>query len=235
MGKNTEKKQKRIYNKGDFGYLRHYKKRQLILAALSILMVAVICLTGIILYHSQKTIFAVMAALAALPAAKLLTGYLVIMPYDSVREEVRERLDGVRGDNKYDKIIYDVVLSSKEKAMCAGVVFIKNGRIFGYTDYYRRIAEKSSKGINNKGRINKNNAKGSDGKIIALRDIESHLKFIVNSNCNYSAIKMFDDENEFLRAVEGERTRELNAAEEEKKKIINMNERIAKQILLYMF
>lgn len=225
MSKNKEKTQKPRYSKGDFGYLNYHKKRQLIMASLSMLMVAVICITGIILYHSQKTIFAVMAALAALPAAKLLVGYIVIMPYTSVSEQVREKLNTVRGDNAYDKIIYDVVLSSKDKAMCAGVVFIKNGKVFGYTDHYKKLTKKSSK----------KNSTGRDGKVISLRDIEEHLKFIINSNCNYSAIKMYDDEAAFLKAVEAEKTGDVKLSDDEKKKVISMNERIAKQILLYMF
>lgn len=223
MNKNREKTQKP--DKGEFGYLNYHKKRQLILSALSMVMVAIICLTGIILYHSQKTIFAVMAALAALPAAKLLVGYIVIMPYTSISEQVKEKLNIVRGDNAYDKIIYDVVLSSKDKAMCAGVVFIKNGKVFGYTDQYKKLTKKSSK----------KNSNSRDGKVISLRDIEDHLKFIINSNCNYSAIKMYDDEAAFLKAVEAEKTGEVKLSDDEKKKVISMNERIAKQILLYMF
>ena len=223
MSKNKEKIQKP--DKGDFGYLNYHKKRQLISALLSMLMVAVICITGIILYHSQKTIFAVMAALAALPAAKLLVGYLVIMPYTSITEPVREKLMAVRGDNAYDKILYDVVLSSKDKAMCVGVVFIKNGKVYGYTDHYRKISKKNGK----------NNGNSKDSKVISLRDIEEHLKFIINSNCNYSAIKMYDDEAAFLKAVEAEKTGEVKLSEDEKKKVVSMNERIAKQILLYMF
>lgn len=223
MNKNREKTQKP--DKGEFGYLNYHKKRQLILSALSMVMVAIICLTGIILYHSQKTIFAVMAALAALPAAKLLVGYIVIMPYTSISEQVKEKLNIVRGDNAYDKIIYDVVLSSKDKAMCAGVVFIKNGKVFGYTDHYKKLTKKSSK----------KNSTGRDDKVISLRDIEEHLKFIINSNCNYSAIKMYDDEAAFLKAVEAEKTGEVKLSDDEKKKVISMNERIAKQILLYMF
>lgn len=231
MSKNKENVQKPRYDKGDFGYLNNHKKKQLIAASVSMLMVVIICVTGIILYHSQKTIFAVMAALAALPAAKLLVGYLVIMPYNSTGEAVREKLEAVRGDNAYDRILYDVVLSSKDKAMCAGVIFIKNGKILGYTDHYKKILQKNAK----KNKSNKNNAKKQEGKAISLTDIEKHLKFIVNSNCNYSVIKMYDDETAFLKAVEAEKTGEVKLSDDEKKKIINMNERIAKQISIYMF
>lgn len=221
MSKNKEKVQKPRYSKGDFGYLNNHKKRRLLSASLSMLMVVVICMTGIILYHSQKTIFAVMAALAALPAAKLLVGYLVLMPYHSTDEAVRERLESVRGDNAYARILYDVVLSSSEKAMYAGVIFIKNGKIFGYTDYYKKNSNK--------------NAKKQDSKAVSLSDIEKHLKFIINSNCNYSIIKMYDDEAAFLKAVEAEKTSEGKLSDEERRKLISMNERIAKQISIYMF
>lgn len=213
MKKNIENKSNKSIEKGGFLYLNTKKKNQLIIASLSMLMVAIICVTGIILYHTQKSIFAVMAALAALPAAKMLVGYLVIMPYHSVGAEVKENLEAVKGNPDCCRILYDVILSSTDKSMCAGVVFIKKGKIYGYTDYY------------------KNNKKTK----ITLTDVEKHIKFIIDSNCNYTAIKMYDDLQKFTSAVKSESTSEENMTSDDLMKMKNMNERIENQLKIYMF
>lgn len=204
-------------SKGEYGYIDKKKKNQLLISALSMLMVAIICLTGVILYHTQKSVFAVMAALAALPAAKMLVGYLVIMPYHSVKENVKLSLEEVSGDKENCKIVYDTVLSSSEKSMSAGVVFIKNGRIYGYTDHYN------------------DNKKNTGKNKITMSDIEKHIKFIVDANCNYSAIKMYEDEQKFLKAVSAESKSEEGMSDDELLKMRNMNEKIEKQLKIYMF
>lgn len=207
----------RLPEKGEFQYLDKKKKNQLIISALSMLMVVIICLTGVILYHTQKSIFAVMAALAALPAAKMLVGYIVIMPYHSVEKNVKDALEKVCGDIENCRLVYDAVLSSNDRAMSAGVIFVKNGKIYGYTDYY------------------KNNKKNTGKNKITMADIEKHIKFIVDANCNYSAIKMYDDEQKFLKAVGVESKSEENMSDDEINKMRNMNERIENQLKIYMF
>lgn len=196
--------------KGAFGYLDKKKKNQLMIAVFSLLMVAVICLTGIILYNTRKSLFAVLAALSALPAAKMLVEYLVIMPYHSVKEEVRRNIEAVCGDGEYCRILYDVVLSSSDKAMCAGCVFIKNGHVYGFTEHYKKEPKR-------------------------LADIEKHIKFILDASCNYSAIKMFDDSQKFLSAVKAEQCSEKTMSAGELDGLKDMNERIQKQLKIYMF
>lgn len=219
-----------IPEKGEFQYLDKKKKKQLIISAFSMLMVVIICLTGIIMYHTQKSIFAVMAALAALPAAKMLVGYIVIMPYISVGKDTKDEVEKVCGNRENCRIIYDVILSSSDKAMYAGVVFVKNGRIYGYTEQYTKNADKKNTYKNHK-----DTNKSSDKNKITLADIEKHIKFILDANCNYSVIKMFDDKQRFLKAVEAEGNLEAGMSDGEISKMRSMNERIEKRLKVYIF
>lgn len=205
--------------KGCCGYLDAKKKNQLTIAVLSLVMVAVICVTGIIMYHTQKSVFAVMAALAALPAAKMLVGYLVIMPYHSDDENIKHDIEEICGNTDCCTVLYDVVLSSADKSMSAGTVFIKNGKIYGYTEHYKQLKEK----------------KGSGKAKTTLADIEKHIKFIVDANCNYSAIKLFDDRQKYLNAIAQESNTENGMTADGIEKMKNMNERIAAQLKIYMF
>ena len=74
--------------KGEYGYIDRLKKQKLILSAGSFIIVLIIFLTGIIIYHTNKSIFAVIAALSALPAAKLLTMYIAIYPYSTGDKDI---------------------------------------------------------------------------------------------------------------------------------------------------
>ncbi len=208
-----QKKTKRLPEKGEFLYIDKKKKWQLTISGISIFIVAAICITGIIIYHTQKSIFAVIAALSALPAAKMLVGYLIIMPYHSVNEEIKNHLESICGDKEYCRIVYDVVLSSTDKPMYAGVVFIKNGKIYSYTDHY------------------KNNKKTK----LTISDVEKYIKFIVDANCTYSAIKVYDDKEKFFNAVKAEEFSQTGMTDDDIKKMKNMNERIEKQLNIYMF
>ncbi len=197
-----------VIEKGEYNYLERLKKRQLIFSICSMAMVVIIFLTGIIIYDTRKSLFAVFAALASLPAAKILTSYLVIAPYKSISLEVKNKLHEVCGDINNCEIVYDVLLSSTGKSMYAGVVFIKNGKVLGYQNTSKKVA---------------------------FKDIEKYIKSIIQDNCNYSLIKLYDNEDKFIEAVKSEALAESNMAEDEIIKMNNMNERIANQLKIYIF
>ena len=199
--------------KGCFGYIDKKKKHQLIISLISLFMVFIICITGIIIYDTRKSIYAVLAALSSLPVAKMLVGYIVIMPYYSVSGDFKKKLESVAGDKENCKILYDVVLSSSDKAMYAGTLYIKNGKIYGFAD--------------------KRNTKSHSE--ISLNKLEKHIKLMIDANCNYSVIKMFESEEKFLRAVENEKDTHTILTEEGLINMRNMNEKIKHQIGIYMF
>ncbi len=194
--------------KGDYKYLEKRKKRQLIFSICSMTIVFIIFITGVILYDTRKSIFAVLAALASLPAAKTLVSYLVIAPYKSISKEVKNKLEDVCGDMNNCKIIYDALLSSTEKSMYAGVLYIKNGKVLGFQNTNKKIT---------------------------FKEIEKYIKTILNDNCNYGVIKLYDNEDKFIEAVKSEAFIESNMTEDEINKINNMNERIDKQIKIFIF
>lgn len=170
------KKKKETINKGEYGYIDSEKKKKLTLTVLSFIAVLVIFLTGVIIYHTNKSIFAVIAAVSALPAAKLLTIYISMHPYKSGDKEMYEKLKGLAGKNDEYKAIVgaDFIITSRDKAMNIQFAYIVAGKAVCYA-------------VNKKA---------------TAKEIEDYVKQILDAEeCQYSSVKVFDDEKKFLKYV----------------------------------
>ena len=85
------KQKKQKFEKGDCGYINQHKVRQLFITFISLIMVAVIFYTGVLRYHNTKSIFTVIAAVAAIPTAKIAVSYLVMVKYKSCDRQLYEK------------------------------------------------------------------------------------------------------------------------------------------------
>ena len=103
-------------NKGEFGYLKDFKKKRLLISAgITILMVAVI---GIGLWLNKgdiKNIYTVVGILFALPLAMMLSGLLVVMPMKTMEESLHKELLEQLSHAGSDQFLWDLALSSTEK------------------------------------------------------------------------------------------------------------------------
>ena len=86
----------RLPDKGTFAYFKNRKKVTGRLTAIGFLTVLVIFLTGVIIYHNNKSIFTVIAAVAVLPAAKMLVSYIITAGFESVSKEKNINHDEAR-------------------------------------------------------------------------------------------------------------------------------------------
>lgn len=110
-----EKKKKKIL-KGDYGYINNEKKKQLIRSIVAFLIAAGIFVLGLALNKWQKNnIFTILAALAVLPAAKILIRYILFFPYRTPSEEFRDRLLSITGD--YEGVIFDALMTTTENPL----------------------------------------------------------------------------------------------------------------------
>lgn len=123
--------------KGEYGYHAYHKKRKLLFSILSMFAVLVIYLTGIFLYHTNKSIYTVMAILAVLPAARILVSYIALFPFSFSHSEEYQKLTELAGEH----IFCDFILSSSEKFYPLDFIYISSGRILGYSDF-PKISEK---------------------------------------------------------------------------------------------
>lgn len=163
--------------KGTYGYIDYTKKKALIMSVLSLLSVLIIFFTGIVIYKTNKSLFSVIAAVASLPAAKLITGYLVRIPYKTGDRDIYDRLIRLASENEvYQAVIgADFIISSPESAMSVAYAYIINGKAMCYTCHPKTDAKKTEKYIK---------------------------EFFDRDGCQYSQIRVFDNEKKFLSAIE---------------------------------
>lgn len=162
------------FPKGEYSYINKRKKKLLALSAISVLTVLIIFLTGVIIYHTNKSIFAVIAAVAALPAAKLITLYAVIAPYRTGSEEIYEKLTEL--SKKHNAVLKcDLAVSSTSKVSFVQFAYILDGKIFLYSDYKKLDIEFS----------------------------EKHIKKILSENCNFSLVKIYTDKDRYISKING--------------------------------
>lgn len=162
--------------KGQYGYIDYSKKKALITSFLSLTSVLIIFFTGVIIYHSNKSLFSIIAAVAAIPAAKLITGYIVRLPYKTGNISLYDKLkEKAATNNEYEAIIgADFIISSSSKSMEVTFAYIVNGKAICYT-------------ANSK----------TDAK-----ETEKYIKEVFdNEGTQYSQIRVYNDENKFLKNV----------------------------------
>lgn len=158
--------------KGEYGYIDNRKKRLLVLSILSLTVVLIIFLTGLIIYHTNKSIYAVIAAVASLPAAKLLTLYLVIIKYKTGSLDIYEFISK-KAEESFAKYVCDIVIASESKNSYIQFAYVVDGKIYLYTDYAK----------------------------IDISFAEKYIKKILDDNCNYSSVKIYTDKEKYLSAV----------------------------------
>lgn len=161
-------------DKGEYQYINNRKHRLLLFSSLSLLVVLIIFLTGIIIYHTNKSIFAVIAAVSALPAAKLVTLYAVIIPYNTGDKTIYDRLCELKAKQK-GVIVCDLAIASSTKTSFIQFAYIADEKVILYTDY----------------------------KKIDINYAEKYIKDILNQNCNFSSVKLYTDKKKFLERAEG--------------------------------
>ncbi|MDE6209168.1 MAG: hypothetical protein K2M73_05760 [Lachnospiraceae bacterium] len=165
-------KQLKPLEKGTYLYINNRKKRLILFSGLSMLGVFIIFLTGIIIYHTNKSIYAVIAALAALPAAKLITLLAVIIPYKSGDADIYNTLMGY-SKNQNGILTCDLAIASSSKISFIQFAYILDGKVFLYSDY----------------------------KKLDVSFTEKHIKDILSENCNFSSVKLYSDKDRFISKI----------------------------------
>lgn len=115
--------------KGEAGYLDYKKKVEIIRTVLYFSLVAAIFFLGYSQAHSRNNLLTVVAVLGCLPSAKSLVGVIMRLPHTSVRVETTEEINSVA-----DKltIVYDLVLTSREKVIPIESILILENQVLGY-------------------------------------------------------------------------------------------------------
>ena len=108
------KEKKKSPSKGEVGYIDYNKKIRLILIICTVVIIAAIFITGLIINNTRNNICTVIAILLVLPLGKQLATYLVMVKHKSTD---RQFADKVKSFNfEYDRL-FDGIVTSKQKVM----------------------------------------------------------------------------------------------------------------------
>lgn len=199
----------KLPEKGSFGYFDKKKKITLTAAIVSFLIVAAIYAAGIFTYHTNKSVFTVIAALSVLPAAKIFVSFLVIARCHSLSIEKKEELCALTANLKECRILYDILLASEEKPLAAGTVVILGGHILLYSDVQKTDAQA----------------------------VENYIKKILEG-CPYTSVKMYTNfeqmKNQIRQNKNGQKDNiQKDNIQQENIQKGNNCEHIEKRILIY--
>jgi hypothetical protein len=198
----------KLPEKGSEGYFGQKKKINGIATAISFLLVILIYVTGIFLYHTNKSIFTVMAAVCVLPAAKAAVSYLILVSCHSATKDQCRQVQALVSDIPAASVLYDILLASEERSLMAGMIVIINGNILMFTE----------------------------DKKANPAATEKYVKKLLE-NCNYSSVKQYLSFDTFFQRVSNlahsENANHRAGDEKESIRMQTMCERIKKQLLIY--
>lgn len=160
-------------DKGKFGYLDYKKRIEIIRTAVYFALVAAIFFIGYSQTHTRLNLLTVVAVFGCLPASKALVGVITRFPYPSIpavrAEEILLRTGHIT-------VIFDMILTSREKIMPIECFVISGKNVFGYT--------------------------GSDK--VDLKYAAGHVKNILGQNqIGDVSVKLLNNYTAFLARVEG--------------------------------
>lgn len=117
-------------NQGRPGYLHYKRKFEILRTVIYFGIVAVIFLCGYIATKTRLNMMTVFAVLGCLPSSKALVGVIARFPYHSI-EPLRAK--EIEAQAEKLTVIYDMIITSRDKVMPVDCIVISENTVFGYT------------------------------------------------------------------------------------------------------
>lgn len=117
--------------KGNYGYIDHYKKNKLTVAAVFLALIAIAIIAVLVIFQTKNTYFIVIPILLVLPFAKYFVAFIVVQPYVTMAEESHERVCKVVEGNEHIIPIYDVTLASEAGISYLDFILVIDGVVYG--------------------------------------------------------------------------------------------------------
>lgn len=127
--------------KGNIGYIKAQKKKRLARVLISAAFIITLLVSGYLINGTKINILTIVAVLACLPFAKMLISLIMVVPYHSLTPEMEKDI--------YDRtecltMLYETILTSREKVMPVDVIAISSHTICAYSQYEKTDLEYTS-------------------------------------------------------------------------------------------
>jgi hypothetical protein len=185
--------------KGDYGYIESNKKISTIKAFSGLGLILVVFFGGVLITKTRLNWFTFSSVLCALPVGKMIVNMIMTLPHKSMPMDLYNKIKAREEDII---IVYDLVITSQERAMQIDSIAIKGNTLCAYASDDKLNEESTTKYIKD---ILANNGYNTSIKI--FKNINSYLMRIDEMNNNLSSEEKSDT------AKEREKNKEVKAIE----------------------
>lgn len=168
----------RIIQKGQYGYLKSQRKIEISKTILFFGISFALFFTGLFFTGTNKNLLTIVAVLGMLPASKSAVSMIMFLRFPSGSLEIYEETKTHAGSLP---IIYDFVITSREKSFPLSSMVYKDSMLYGFCE------------------------RGGDKK----KELEDYLKEMLESN-HYKAVnvKIFDDFEKYIKRLDSLKNQE---------------------------
>ncbi len=156
-------------NKGDYGYLKSFKKKRILLSLGITALMAVVIGIGLWLNKGDiKNIYTVVGILFALPLGMMMSGLLVVLPMKTMEEEEHQNLMKQIDHAGSDQFLWDLALSSQEKVRHFPCIIWSDHHVLAWIDGHDTAAQ-------------------------------TYISNMMKNNCHRVAVKVVDSRDNFIK------------------------------------
>ncbi len=156
------------YLKGSYGYIKKQTRFEIIKTLILYVMAFGIFFIGYFTLHSKKSMWSILAVLALLPACKSMVGVIMLARFRSLSQE---SYDKYRECTKGVLVLYENILTTREKTFYVPVICIRDGNVFCY------CPDSSEK----------------------TEDLKKHMDNVFKNAGHKVSFKIFNDETSFIK------------------------------------
>ena len=116
--------------KGNYGYAKGLKRKRMLLMLACFLFILTDVIMSLLIFQTKKTLFVVIACVMAIPFAKNLIGYLMIVKYEPLSEEDYKEAEAI-AQEKEMAMAYDISVTDTDGILFYPCVAVYNNNVIG--------------------------------------------------------------------------------------------------------
>jgi len=116
--------------KGNYGYAKSLKRRRLLLMLACFAFILADVIISLVFFQTKKTLFVVVACVMAIPFAKNLIGYLMVIRCEPLTPEEHEAAEKIAEERGFE-MAYDISVTATEGVLFYPCVAIYNNNVIG--------------------------------------------------------------------------------------------------------
>lgn len=118
------------HSKGEYGYMKSYRRGKLIASIILAAMIAFVVISILIMYGSRNRVIIVFAVLLSLPFAKFFIAYIMCIRFKPLNTENYDHIVDKTSKDGDVKLLYDVVITKYEGMKFYQSICVKNGKVY---------------------------------------------------------------------------------------------------------